>query len=206
MALTTSSVTVLARKLAPCDFPPPMPFSFTKLRGVKCALLALSLSGTAALRAEDWALSTTGVRIGLPASKSGKDFWRAEGLVGWTLPWDWSFCNDWNLDSRLDLTAGWLGDGYKNAAVVTLGPSFGLHHKGWPVSLEGGVSPTFISRYDFVSKDFGSYFQFTSHAGLTWQFVKHFSIGYQFQHMSDAGISEHNPGLNLQVIELRYIF
>jgi hypothetical protein len=181
-----------------------MAFSLTALRGLKCALVTWFLFGAASVRAEDFALATTSVRIGLPAQKI--NFYETDVLVGWTLPWVWHFDTNWRLDSRLDLTAGWLSDGYVNGAIMTVGPSFGLHRTGVPLALEAGVSPTALTRHEFERKDFGSYFQFTSHVGLSWQFLAHYSVGYQFQHMSNSGISNHNPGVNLNVIEVRYIF
>ncbi len=183
-----------------------MAFSFTGYRSMQCAVMVLLFIAATPVRAEDFALTSAGVQFGLPASHGGKDFWSTEAITRWNLPWDWRFGTNWSLNSRLELTAGWLGDGHQNAFISSCGPSFGLHRARLPLAVEAGVSPTVITHHDFQSKDFGSFFQFTSHIGLSCQIVSHFVIAYQIQHMSNAGIAQPNPGLNLHVIELRYIF
>ena len=65
---------------------------------------------------------------------------------------------------------------------------------------------TGLSRDEFGSKDLGGNFQFTSHAGLNWDFAEHFRVGYRFQHMSNAGLREPNPGLNLHLFAVSYLF
>ena len=75
-----------------------------------------------------------------------------------------------------------------------------------PVSLEGGVSPTGLSRSEFGSKDFGTEIQFTSHVGLNWDFATHWRLSYRFQHMSNADLGTKNPGLNLNMLALSYVF
>jgi len=72
--------------------------------------------------------------------------------------------------------------------------------------LEGGSSPTLLSRYRFEGMDFGERFQFTSHIGLIWYLTDRVSLGYRFQHMSNAGLASPNPGLNLEMLELSYHF
>lgn len=63
-----------------------------------------------------------------------------------------------------------------------------------------------LSRHDFGSKDFGELFQFTSHIGLNLDLWEHLRLGYRFQHMSNAGLSGHNPGLNLHMLSMSYLF
>ncbi len=110
------------------------------------------------------------------------------------------------MQPRLDLSAGWLGNRGVDSAIATAGPILVLGWKQLPVFLEGGISPTIIAREDFATKDFGIPFQFTAYVGLSWDFWSHFRLGYRFQHMSNAGLSTHNPGLNLQVLALSYVF
>jgi hypothetical protein len=63
-----------------------------------------------------------------------------------------------------------------------------------------------LTRDTFGNKDFGDYFQFTSHIGFKWQITKKFSVGWRFQHMSNGGIAEPNPGVNLEVLSAGYTF
>jgi hypothetical protein len=151
-------------------------------------------------------LESIGARGGLSASSSGEQFDQAEAFANGDLPWDWDLGKKWRLQSRLDFSLGWLGDSGHNAAVGTVGPSLLLGRERLPVSLEGGVSPTLLSRHEFGSKDFGTEFQFTSHVGLNWDFAAHWRLGYRFQHMSNAGLGAKNPGLNMHLLSLSYVF
>jgi lipid A 3-O-deacylase len=151
-------------------------------------------------------LESAGVRFGLSPASDDHKFHQAEVTANWNLPWAWSLGSRWRLESRIDASAGWLGDPGGDAAIGTVGPSLVLRLEGFPVTLEGGVSPTLLSRQEFATKNLGSYFQFTSHAGLNWDFAPHWRLGYRFQHMSNAGIGSPNPGLNLHMIGVSYLF
>jgi hypothetical protein len=52
----------------------------------------------------------------------------------------------------------------------------------------------------------GTDIQFTSHVGLNWDFAAHWRLGYRFQHMSNADLSRDNPGLNMHLFALSYVF
>jgi hypothetical protein len=41
---------------------------------------------------------------------------------------------------------------------------------------------------------------------LNWDFATHWRLGYRFQHMSNAGLSQPNPGLNMHMFALSYLF
>lgn len=157
-------------------------------------------------RAEGFRLESVGTRGGIPANQSGQDFNQAEVFANFDLPWGWELGKQWRLQTRLDLSAGWLGDHGANSAIVTAGPSVVLGWGRLPLSLEGGVSPTFISHDRFESKHFGTDIQFTSHVGLNWDFARHWRLGARFQHMSNAGLASKNPGLNMYMFALSYLF
>ncbi|MGO8930244.1 MAG: acyloxyacyl hydrolase [Limisphaerales bacterium] len=157
-------------------------------------------------RAEEFRVESVGVRGGISANGARNEFHQAEFFGNWNLPWGWDLGKEWHLQSRLDLSAGWLGDSSHNAAVGSLGPTLVLGRAGWPVSLEGGFSPTLLSSYAFESKSLGTDIQFTSHVGLNWDFAAHWRLGYRFQHMSNADLSTVNPGLNMHMFALSYVF
>jgi hypothetical protein len=157
-------------------------------------------------RAEEFRFESTGLRGGLSANGGRNEFHQLESFANWFLPWGWDLGKEWNLQTRLDSSGGWLGDSSQNAAVFTLGPTVILKQERWPVSLEGGVSPTMLTSYTFENKDLGMYFQFTSHVGLNWDFAKHWRLSYRFQHMSNADLAASNPGLNMHMLGLSYLF
>jgi hypothetical protein len=156
--------------------------------------------------AEEFRVESAGVRGGLSANGGRNEFHQGEAFGNWFLPWGWDLGKEWQLQTRLDLSAGWLGDSSQNAAVFTLGPTVILRQERWPVSLEVGVSLTLLSSYTFENKDLGMDFQFTSHVGLNWDFAKHWRLSYRFQHMSNADLATSNPGLNMHMLGLSYLF
>lgn len=156
--------------------------------------------------AEELSLDSAGVRIGTSLNDRSDTFRQVEGTLNLRLPWSWNPGSNWHLGTRLDFSAGWLHGEGEDAALGTLGPTAVLTWKDFPVSLDAGSSPTLISRHHFGNRDFGGAFQFTSHVGLNWDFAPHFTLGYRYQHMSNAGLFSPNPGLNLHLLSVSYRF
>jgi hypothetical protein len=158
-------------------------------------------------RAEDFRLESAGMRFGFTANFTSKGFHQAEAFADLELPWRWQWASHWELQSKLDLAAGAFGDSAQDAAVTSAGPSLVLGYERIPLSLDVGFSPTLLSREAFGRIDLGSILQFTSHVGLNWDISSRFRLGYRFQHMSNGSLnSEHNPGVNLHVLALNYLF
>jgi hypothetical protein len=174
--------------------------------GVSGQVIACLVLSSVGSRAEDFRLESVGMRGGLSANTSGEDFYQAEAFGNWNLPWRWDLGKEWHLQSRLDLSFGWLAERSDDAAIGTLGPSLVLGRERLPLSLEGGVSPTFLSRHEFESTNLGSDFQFTTHVGVNWDFAAHWRLGYRFHHISNAGLASPNPGLNMHLLALSYVF
>jgi lipid A 3-O-deacylase len=151
-------------------------------------------------------LEAMGVRGGISANLSGREFNKAEVFGELNLPWGPDLGKGWHLQSRLDISVGWLGDSGNNVAIGAVGPSLVLGRERVPLSLEVGGSPTLLSSHVFGGKDFGKEFQFTSHVGLNWDVATHWRLGYRFEHMSNAGLAARNPGLNLHMFGLSYRF
>lgn len=155
--------------------------------------------------AQEFQFHSAGARVGFGAERTGNHFLQSEAYLDYNL-WRWELNENWHLQSRLGISAGWLGQRGDNAFIGTLGPKLELSRERFPFSLEGGFSPTYISRYHFSSTDLGANVQFTSHIGLNWDFASHWRVGYRFQHMSNAGLREPNPGFNLHVLSVGYLF
>ena len=182
---------------------PTRAFHGIRVAGWVCAGL---LAGAVAARAEGLSLESAGVRGGFSAESGSHGFHQAEVFGNWNLPWGWDLGREFHLQSRLDLSAGWLNAHDQDAAIGTLGPSLVVSRAQWPVSLAGGLSPTFLSTHEFGEDNLGTRVQFTSHIGLNLDFARHWRVGYRFQHMSNAGLSTPNPGLNMHMFALSYLF
>lgn len=149
---------------------------------------------------------SAGARVGFSFSDTAHNFHQAEAFGNWNLPWNWNLGSRWHAQGQAAFSVGWLADHGEDAFITTLGPALVLRREHLPLSLAGGSSPTLLSRADFMDKDFGTVFQFTSYIGLNWDLNSRFRIGYRFQHMSNAGLSGSNPGLNLHVIAASFRF
>src|SRR5881409_912613 len=81
-------------------------------------LMAASLG-----RAQEFRLESAGARGGFSSDPGIGQFVQAEAFLDWNLPWHWEWDTDWRLQSRLDLSAGWLGSHGTDAAIGTVGPT-----------------------------------------------------------------------------------
>ncbi len=175
-------------------------------RGFANGVLVLAVLIALTSRGEFFRLESAGARFGFPGNLSAEDFHQAEAFVDWDLPRRWGLGHEWFVQTRLDASAGWLGDSQNNAAVMTAGPTFVFGRQLLPLSIEGGISPTVITHHEFTTKDLGTAFQFTSHVGLNLDLRTTVRLSYRYQHMSNAGLGDHNPGLNLHMFALSYLF
>jgi len=168
--------------------------------------LFLLAAACVAGRAEDFGLESVGVRGGGSFTSAAHNFHEAEGFLNWNLPLEADLDSRWWLQMQLQTSVGWLGDPGGNAFLWSAGPGLLLGRDRFPLIFDVGISPTVLSRYAFQTKDFGSLFQFTTHAGFNFNLGAHACIGYRFQHMSNAGFVHPNPGLNLHFLAVSYRF
>ncbi len=147
-----------------------------------------------------------GLRSGVSASSFEDLYYEVDAYADWDLPWRFDLGRRWRLGTGVDVSAGWLAARGNSAFIASAGPLFVLKRDRLPLEFEAGFSPTVLSRQRFDQDDLGSWCQFTSHAAVLWEAGRHFLIGYRFQHMSNGGISEDNPGLNLHCLVLGWRF
>lgn len=167
------------------------------------AAFVVLVSATFPAQAQDYIV---GVRGGTSFEKNAGDIQQVDLFASRYLPWTWGFNSGWKLKPRWETSAGCLHDEGEQGFVGTTGPVIELCAGKFPVTLEGGVSLTALSRYEFPDRNLGGWFQFTDHIGLNWHVTKQFTLGWRSQHTSNAGIYDRNPGLNLQVLSASYAF
>jgi hypothetical protein len=175
-------------------------------RWLKNAALFLLLAALPVRAADGFSLDSLGGRYGFGANRSSQRFWRTEGFLSVNLPWRWDMGKDFSLRPRWEVAGGWLSEGRLDGGLGATGPALALTRQGWPLGLEGGSSATFLTRSDYVTKDLGGPVQFTSYAGVYWNFGSHWRLGYRFEHMSNASLYSSNPGVNLHVLSLSLRF
>ena len=168
-------------------------------------LLLLALMNLAGSLRAGMPLESAGVRFGFPANDN-LAFRQVEAFMDFRLPYRFELSTNWFVRTRFDCSAGWLGKNGTDAFIGTAGPVVVLSRKNFPVSFDLGFNPTILSRYQFAATSFGMTLQFTSHAGIDWDVSPHVRLGYRFQHMSNGGLVEPNPGLNLHMFTVSYRF
>lgn len=160
----------------------------------------------AADASSEFRFESIGARVGIGANNSSVDFHKAEAVLNFHLPSDYDLGRSWNAALRLDTTAGWFGDPGHNAFIASAGPSVVFGRLPIPFTIEGGISPTVITRWEFGGKDFGTPIQFISHVALNAEMGPSFRLYYRLEHMSNGGLASHNPGLNLHMLGFSYVF
>ena len=174
---------------------------------IKGLVIYLLLVTACASRAQFFLPESTGIRGGYSFGGSHTpEFVQAEGFIDWNLPWKTESESGWFLQTKLNLSAGCMRAYGIDAFEGTLGPAVALGHRHFPLSLEGGVGPAYISHYRFGGANFGENFQFSSFLGVNFDLTPQWRVGYRYQHMSNAGLAPSNPGLNLNMFALSYIF
>jgi len=155
--------------------------------------------------ANDGKGNTFGLRTGVSDSRNDESFSQHEVYVTFSLPWKWRSDHDWIIGSFIGLNAGAL-TGEDTDFVGSVGPGVYILIPTESVTLSAGIYPTYIGQSNFGNEDFGNSLQFTSAVGVNLNFHQHWTIGYRFQHMSNGGLSDENPGLNTHMIEMGYRF
>lgn len=149
--------------------------------------------------------NTAGIRAGISDQKSEKFFSKYEAFAVFGLPWNRRSENGWILGTFIEFNAGMIVSD-ENAFIGSVGPGLYYMTPGQGFAIIAGVYPTFIGQSKFGTEDFGESFQFTSEIGVNLNFCSRWTVGYRFQHMSNAGISNENPGLNTHMVELGFRF
>jgi len=149
---------------------------------------------------------------------SGDD---AIGRGGLALQWDWGVrwlpVGDWYLGGYFELSASyWEGDEGRTGtgSLGELGLASVLRFQkasmtyGVRPYLEAGVGVHGMSDDQLGDKDFSTEIAFGSHGGIGIHFGDRarFELGYRYQHLSNLGIGDSNPGINFHLVRLGYPF
>lgn len=106
------------------------------------------------------------------------------------------------FDFTLAASAGGLWEGEKRSLILGVSPTVRIQYKKLPVFLVGSTGPAFLSQSRLSDIDLGSRIEFLSSLGFEWEFAENWRLGYRFAHLSNAGISNKNPGLNFHLFSI----
>lgn len=145
-----------------------------------------------------------GFRYGVGDHRNEEYFGKYEFFFNWYLPWAWRPKSGWILASRLDFTGAALNAGGTTGFLGSVGPTLAVRKTGWIVGIDLGISPAFLSHDRYGDEDLSGHLQFLTHGGVSLFPIRNLSIGYEYQHVSNADIQQPNPGLNMHNIEISY--
>lgn len=150
-------------------------------------------------------LDSAGLRAGLGTNRGTKlssfEFFATSRPVK-----TWRFSGSVTGSLRLEGALGMLNEDGDVAFLARMGPLLEVTFGDSPIHLMAGTSATYLSEHRFGKLDLGSEFQFVSLIGFDWDFAENWVLGYRWQHISNAGFSEINPGLNLNTISIGFRF
>ena len=177
-----------------------------RLKTIWLILLLLNIFSPQLGNANETNWIAIGLRAGLSTTDSEEDFEQYELFATYGLPWKWELTSGWFLTTRINLSAGALRASDDTGFIGSAGPSITLSMVQDRIFLDGGISAALLSEHKFGQKNFGGPIQFISHVGISFKVSDNLGVGYRFQHMSNASIYNRNPGLELHMFEIRYLF
>ena len=174
---------------------------YSKLAVILCAVFLSSL-----VRA-DIQFSSIGI-LGADASKKFSGMSQYGVVLGYQVS---SRSKAFWMPGRLDFSAGWLERGSDASAFVSAGPSYRWHlnkndQSKWFVDF--GAHATYVSHSRFEGRNLGGDVFFTSHLGLGSYLgrQRQTSLLLRFQHISNAGLHDTNPGVDMLGVVFSYNF
>ncbi len=127
------------------------------------------------------------------------------GIVGFPGKWD----TLWGVEGRYlwYTSAGIIRAAGDEGFITTFGPGLAFTKLDWNLTLEMGTGGVVVSDDTFGVQDFGGKVQFLAHGALSYHFPQQISLGWRFQHFSDATLyGRGNRGIDFHFLELRYGF
>jgi hypothetical protein len=154
------------------------------------ALMFCLISLPSAFAAEEKALEV-GVRGGAIHESGRNHYTSVEVYMMKNMTWKASLSDSIKLKTRFDAGIGYLDAEGDYGGWLAMGVNLVLSFDGL-VEFETGFRPTLLPVYEFGDEHYGGIVQFSSHAGLAfnWNDV---ILSYRMQHISNAGIYSKNP-------------
>lgn len=156
------------------------------------------------------------ISLELGTADSDEDVNRFGVAFKWDWTAQWFTAGDWYLSGYWDLGAAyWDGEdgrtGNDSLGDFSATPVFQLLRKetgSFVPFLEFGVGAHVHTDDSIGDKDFDIPFAFGSHVGAGVRFGDggRYELLYRFQHLSNAGLGDDNPGINFHLLHLGYRF
>ena len=107
---------------------------------------------------------------------------------------------------QLHAQAGELSAAGEKGLLASIGPAIAWKKPASWISLAAGTNLAYVSNFHFGNAHIGGPIQFFSHLLIECIFTNRLGISYNFQHLSNAEIYYHNPGINFHSFGLVFYF
>ena len=151
-----------------------------------------------------WSLDSTmelGARGGVDTLDENEKFLSGEIYYLHALPWQKELSPSVNLYTRIDAGLAYLRADSHSGGWLAIGGDVVLSLREGAWEFEYGFRPTWLFESDLGGDDFGGPIQFSNHVGPTLNRGP-VALSYRFQHISNASLYNHNPGLDLHMLGL----
>ena len=147
-----------------------------------------------------------GLRAGASFNDDDESFNQYDLFASFGLPWSWQWGRAIQVDTNLTTAVGVLDGGGERGIAGSLGFEFVFSGASgrFPLELRAGSALTLISEHEYGDEDLGGPVQFTHHISLYYWFLENLSVLASVQHMSNAGIYDENPGVNMIMLAMVY--
>ena len=157
-------------------------------------------------------LAPTAITVEGGLTEDRVDAERYGANLRWDLPGQWFQVGDWHVVSLVEFGIN-VWDGAKGSTGKDSLVDFGLTpvvryqmdpKRGFAPFVEGGVGLHLHSQNGLNDKNFDIPFAFGSHVGLGARFGAEgvYELMYRYQHQSNAGLGDSNPGINFHVLSV----
>ena len=149
-----------------------------------------------------WALEThteVGLRGATKADNVAEGYTVGELYWQEALPWETELSPGVTAFLRLDVGLGYMEAASETGGWLALGGDAVLSLMDGAWAFEVGFRPTLLFEDRFGEDDYGGLLQFSSHIGSAITLGR-CSIGYRYQHLSNANIYDENQGIDLHMV------
>ena len=160
--------------------------------------------------------SDTTLLLEVGKNEGDEDVERYGGAVRWNFEPAWTESDEWRLGMYVEFSVNyWDGTGGTTGEqeLIDFGLTPVLRYQRNPTSglapfAEFGVGAHLHTEDGIGDRDFDIPFAFETHFGLGTRFGAQgrYELVYRFQHLSNAGLGDDNPGINFHAVQLGYHF
>ena len=183
------------------------PTRFTHIVMSMILFVALPSPFLSDARAEE-RLWRTELRAGTSINSLDVTFYQFDvGLIR-RLPWNWQLWETLEVSTGFTATGGVLAGGGDAGVLGASGIefTFGSLKRRSPITIRAGSAVTLISEERYGDENLGGPVHFTSHISLHYRLIEHLNAVARYQHMSNAGIDDDNPGIDMVMLDIVFWF